>query len=75
VTTPQSECYIPKKTPRPRKEKFLPTVLSQAQIKKLIDTFVTATILPDPVWIFDNCVGGSQNYRLPPMLGGNKFMV
>ena len=26
-----------KKTPRPRKEKFLPTVLSQGQIKQLID--------------------------------------
>jgi integrase/recombinase XerD len=27
-----------KKTPRPRKEKYLPTVLSQAQIKKLVDS-------------------------------------
>ncbi len=55
-------------------EKLIGVPLDICQNCGAIGTFVTVTILPDPVWIFDNCVGISQHCRPPPSIALNKIM-
>lgn len=50
-------------------EKLIGAPLDVCQNCGGIGTFVTITIMPNPVWIFDHCKNLSQRYRPPPRLG------